>query len=405
MDLDNNSLGVCNDPSVNSTDEVRWKLDEDFRAGGIVLSVFFSILLVVGLPWNIMVVITIIKEKLYVQPTIVLLLSLAIADILELLMLPFSIIIGGAGEYIFGTNDHTRCQVCKVLLLLTGIFLMETLCTITAMSVDRLIYIRKPLQYERLVNARWMFFIVLIIWILSIIHSSIKFAVFRIPIFHPLFLLCDWTIIRYSPQFYFNLIYHLLILSVPLTIIIICNMWVVCIVQKNIRKIYKVRKSLTVETDIKTHQEKRRKKMMSKYHQKQLHLVRVFGGLLCSNIVSWLPYIILIFLSLGRIEDNISISRYTSFCNAILLSQVVIHPILETTMIRDVRLPMLEMIQCRCFKKHMKSLENDAKVSIPSSFCDFWQVCAAAVMPTPNNSINVHGQSQEEVPDDKDTKV
>ena len=32
-----------------------WKLDEDFRAGGIVLSVFFSILLVVGLPWNIMV--------------------------------------------------------------------------------------------------------------------------------------------------------------------------------------------------------------------------------------------------------------------------------------------------------------------------------------------------------------
>ena len=58
---------------------------------------FFSL----GLPLNVLVLVAIVKEHLYHQPTIILIINLAISDIIFLVtVIPVDITVGIAGEYI-----------------------------------------------------------------------------------------------------------------------------------------------------------------------------------------------------------------------------------------------------------------------------------------------------------------
>ena len=195
MDSSNSSsslvVGVCNAPSSNNTAE-NWKLDEDFRTSGVIMGVIYSIFLVVGLPWNILVLIAIIKDKLYVQPTVILLLNLVIADLLMMTIIPFFVVTGVAGEFIFGSDDFTRCQVCRILPFFVRIFLETSLITMTLMSIDRLLYLFKPLWYERRVKAKWVVLLVLLDWVASIISAGIHFSLLQIGMFRPPLLSCDW---------------------------------------------------------------------------------------------------------------------------------------------------------------------------------------------------------------------
>ncbi len=61
-----------------------WMVQETVT--GQVTAAFLLLILVVGLPWNLLVVFTIVKEKLYHQPTIVLLLILALNDLFVLVV-------------------------------------------------------------------------------------------------------------------------------------------------------------------------------------------------------------------------------------------------------------------------------------------------------------------------------
>ena len=316
--------------SEDSTTDELWELGA-YRTNGIVLAVFQTIFLLVGLPWNLIVIVTIVKEKLYKQPTIVLLLNLVIIDLLMLLVVtPLNIVIGAAGEYILGDNDAARCGTCYYGILNT-FFPIMSIFTVSILSFDRLLYFDKPLRYNTIVTVPRILMALLVLWVIDILIASLPTIGFGHIIFvssvASCFLHFGGTDKSYS-------ILVIVIVGVPLIILIVCNAFVVYIVQKTIRAVYAVNKNSTGDNSDK----KKRK-------EKQFHLIRVFGSLVCFNIVSWLPTIVItlrsFFTGLNSTTAAVLVPNFLLFH-----SQITIHPILESLFISDIRKPLKNMFCC-----------------------------------------------------------
>ena len=109
----------CLDQNLSREDvtEEYWSLSvlgEQHTSSAFGMSVVLTLMFVIGVTWNLIVIATIIKKHLYTIPSVLLLLNLVVTDLLFcLLVMPFSIVTGFAGEYIFGKSDYMCCQVCK----------------------------------------------------------------------------------------------------------------------------------------------------------------------------------------------------------------------------------------------------------------------------------------------------
>ena len=76
-------LVACSNASKDSLSEVF--VSGDVKKAYIVLSLVYLLFVVVGLPWNLLVIVTIVRQRLYTQPTILLLLlNLTIPNFLYL---------------------------------------------------------------------------------------------------------------------------------------------------------------------------------------------------------------------------------------------------------------------------------------------------------------------------------
>ena len=301
--------------------------------------------IVVGLPWNIMVVITAVKKRLYHQPTIMLLLNLVVTDILMILIyFPIVTVTWIAGKYIFGSTDMMRCQTCKLAAFVRVALLLDGLFVVALISIDRLLYIYIPIRYEQKANKRRALLSIALTTMLSI---AIGLMALVIPgtINYDAGVFCLNTVELFR---YWYIIFLITVAFVTLTVITVCNIWVICIVLKNIKAVYKIRRSSCSREKRKSHMQYLSGKLREKRHKKQLHLFRVFGGLLLSNIIAWFPRILVSVLDMSKV--NLSLS-YFSFADIFFLSQVVLHPILETTLIADLREPLMEMVTCGIRKK------------------------------------------------------
>ena len=100
---------------------------------------------------------------------------------------------------------------------------------------------------------------------------------------------------------------------------------------------------------------------------KELHLVQVFSAIILSSTVAWLPYSIVALLTLiGKLSTRQqSIARAVSL--VLFLSQVVLHPFVETAFIREVREPLMKMVKCAFYsKKRDNSSQNTSDTSVRS---------------------------------------
>ena len=336
-----NVISFCKNSSSNSVTEEYWGLEGKYRVNGQVTAAFMLLFLAVGLPWNVMVVITVLKKRLYHQPAILLLLNLAVTDILMLLIhLPIIAVTGIAGKYLFGSTDMMRCQFCTTGFI-SMMLIMNSLFVVALMSLDRFLFIYKPLEYERKATPRRTLAAITVIAMLSVTIGSSSYAVPEAMYFRESSLSCILNHPKYG--------YIVLLITaafIALAVIIFCNIWTIYIVQKNIKAVYKVRKLLH-NRDKESYSQRLSEILSKKCHKKQLHLFRVFGGLLLSNIITWIPTIV---VEMSRFISDPPLS-ISSASNILFLSQLAVHPILETTLISDVREPLKEMVTCACLKK------------------------------------------------------
>lgn len=376
-------LTVCNDPSSINVTSRYWQVLH--AGGGRIEAGFLLFIIAIGLPWNILVVIAILRQKLYQQPSILLLLNLSIADILTLLFsYPIAAATAIASEFFsLGTNDKIKCQFCYAEIVSLAQF-FESFFLIGLMSIDRLVFIVKPLKYDQIVTSCRVFAAMTFTFFLSIAISVSTLGTPVARAFHGDILSC-WIPFDQNNHPYF--IAPIVLGLLNLSVIILCNVWVIVIVQKNIKVIYKSRKSdgsTEFIYDL-------NKKIESTRHRKQLHLFRVFGAILLANTLCWLPItiIVLILLLINEFNENLSVAAiFASIC---LVSIVLIHPVLETLLLKDVRDSLKSMISCGLLTKSEFRSRNTLVLSLScchkknwdlkNDCCYIWILLQAGTLP------------------------
>jgi hypothetical protein len=381
------AFSVCyNDSSFEQLTDEAWssfELGTEYRINGIILAVTLTIFLIIGTSLNLTVIISIVRKKLHLQPTFLLLLSLSITDVLFCVtVMPFNVVTGFAGEFLFGSSDVVRCRVCKVGAMLSFLSLLS-LHSVALIAVDRLLFIKRPLRYHKIVTVPRILSAMLVVWSVCILMSILPFlGIGEINYSHALFhCILDFTTLQ---------LYVYILMAgetlVPLLTLMISLLWVACIAWRQLKHIYK--------TPICALQENAtRQRMVKEKSRLQLHLVRVFGAIIVVNILTWVPTLFLgvVVTFVDKFDVPIWYKTFSYLC---FLFQPVLHPVLETSLISEIRFPTLSSCWHQCLSKFRKAdcwgcaLEvgcNGLRVGVVNGVCEcracgILDMCSAAAL-------------------------
>ena len=304
--------------------------DNEVPDVGYGIAAVLFLLMLLAVPWNLLVIIAILQNKLYTQPTVMLLLNLTVTNLLfSLSVMPFNIYIGIRGEYVFGYSDQQRCAVCQTGI--TFIILPFTsLHTLALISMDRFIYLKLPMKYDTTVTKWRVLVAIAIVWVSS--------TVLALP---PLFgfgeINFSYTVATCVPIFVgqthisqnHNYIFLLMSVSfIPLIILFVMYVWIVCIIRSSL--VRKLKRCVTI-----TMNNESSFVAVTKVHGKsQLRMAWLFSAIFTANIITWLPMIGLA-ISAGVLDAAPTLAFTIVYL--VYLSETVIHPVLMVCLIRDIK--------------------------------------------------------------------
>ena len=311
------------------------------------MAVVLTTFLVIGAFLNLAVIVSIVKKKLFSQPTFLLLLNLSVTDFLFCAtVMPFHVVTGFAGEFVFGSSDLVRCRVCKVGVIIT-ILAFLSLHSVTLISVDRLLFIKKPLHYHKIVTIERIVVVMVLTWCACIgISLPPLFGVGQINYIQDLFH-CAFDFTSHS-------VYTIILVGealVPLLGLVISSLWVALIAQKHLKQIYR-----TGDQQESANHHRVAKKQKSKH---QFHLIRVFGAIIIANILTWIPIMTLAVVA-TVVENKFDIPiEYKIFSYLCFLFQPVVHPLLEASLISEIGFPFLKWLRsCWRLRKSRRHKEE-----------------------------------------------
>ena len=260
------------------------------------------------------------------QPTVMLFLNLTVTNLLfSLLVMPFNIYVGIKGEYVFGNSDQQRCAVCQ-----TGIFVIilpwVSVHTLTLVSVDRFIYLKRPIKYDTIVTKWRMLVTIAVIWVFCTVLALPPLFGFGEINFSYTVATCTPILVgetHIAPNYYYAVLL-LAEVSIPMIILFVMYVWIVCIIRSSL--VRKLRRSVSVNKN--------------KAHSKsQLRMVWLFGAIFTANIITWLPMVGLVISAavLGTVPTLAYTIPFFSY-----LSETVIHPVLEVCLVQNIKMAILE---------------------------------------------------------------
>ena len=345
---------ICGEPSDSNVSYVWFtKYDREILVGGQVAAAFLLLFLLIGLPLNLTVMAVILWKKLYKTPSFMLMFNLMLSDLIYiLLVIPVQLSTAITGEFwtVLGT-DRAKCAACRGGGALSAVFLLISPLTICFMSFDRYLFIYKPMRHDKIITSVRVFIALIIMWLVSVVIAILPLVGFGHIIFDSLFLACSDDISGTASDT--NLAYAVfinIVYAIPIILLVIFNLLVVYIVQKNIRAIYKYRRSQVGSATRRARSKELHTQFKKKRQNKELRLVRVFGGLLLANLVSWLPVITLGLVTV--ISRDTSLVPYPLHTVSVILfmMQVATHPIVEIALLRELKDP-IKAFFCYFFRK------------------------------------------------------
>ncbi len=313
--------------SKDSLNPYAWIVDHPIDIGvdtvgnGYAVATIISFYMLVGIPWNVFVIAIIFYKRLYTQPILILMLNLTLTNLLLcIFVMPFHIISGFAGEYVFGSSDYERCQVCQTGVLAI-ILPWVSVHTLSLMSVDRFIYLKCPLIYKFVVTPRKMIVAVVLIWCICISIAIPPLFGFGSISFAYVVASCVPTLVDEShlvPN-YFYVILLVMEALIPIIVVFVMYACILCITGRSL--VQNSHRVLRVGED-------------QNLHRKEFRLVQVFGAIFTANLVTWMPMVGLAISAavLGELHTFAYSVVYLSF-----LSETIIHPVIEAILIREMR--------------------------------------------------------------------
>ncbi len=370
--LDSNVSYSCSDGyfvSRNSITPEIWQGEVDnVRSAALASAVFALLFALIGIPTNLFILVSILWQRLYKEPTYILLLNLTVANLLVCVtVMPFTIVSGFAGGFVFGSNDWTRCKVCQMGVFLTCLTLF-TLHILALLSVDRYLFIKYPYKYHTIVSKTRVLMVAVTLWILCAtiaicplfgfgdVHYALSLATCKLKFYGET---------KLASNIYYSMVVAIECLLVPLPILFIFNGLLIWTVQKHIRKVYITKKEIGC-----SHEELIRKILQdlekSKF-KKQRHLIQVFGGILLAYILTSLPTILYIFqvAITGGDDSHPAHSVFVFIC--ILFSSVV-HPTMQACIVPEIKKALPHFC---CAKIHCCNGISKSNGLLASNKCHF----------------------------------
>ena len=327
---------ACANFSQDSVTLWLWSISPQYRAANLTLSAFLILFMLIGIPWNLLLIVIIIKKRLFKKPAVLLLLNLAVTNLLLCVAMPMMIIPALAGEFIFGQSDYARCRVCYLSLIMS-ILLLMSVHNIALLSLDRFLYVKKPLQYKNIVTIKRVAAILTFCWVLFTAFSILPvFGVGEVD-FVQILPACtlNFDARGLNVNFIYYWVFSIGSCLAPVIIFLSTTTWMVCIVLKNMRKVYtRAKKNSLGGRNVSAAHTR------AKYAKDQIRVVQIFMALFLFSLATWLP--ILITLTMVNAAD-VFVLEFTTFSFLCLLSQPVVHPILQMLLLRDVRTVFVQL--------------------------------------------------------------
>ena len=333
------------------------------------LPIFLFLFFIIGLPWNALVIGIILKKKLFTRPSIMLMLNVAISNFLTcLLAMPFSLVVSllaKSNSYRdrFMTDDFMIFnKICQASFLYVW-FQSVSIFTVAMMSLDRVIYLKKPLTYEGIVTPWRMLIAILVVWIASMGVSLLGVGQYR---YNPVFTICSLG----------GDIVHLEILVLLLALGTLIQLFgcgcIIYITRKHLLRNLRRALGNNIQTP------NTQSDILRSYNKSQLQLVKVFGAIVTVSVSTALLSVVGgVFLDYTKKLSATAMNIYYTIATIFVFSKPVLHPIIESYMTHEIRSVISKSCQsCRArIRSHRPCQHGDvttvspgrATVNIPTS--------------------------------------
>lgn len=321
-----------------------WQLLYGPSYPGLAGTVVLILLFLAGIPLNVYIIIAVTYKRLYVQPTYLLLLNLGFIDLLTCLVpMLFGIVTGLRGEISFGSTDYVRCQVCKIVAVFVLLTILQSF-NIALLSLERLVFFVSPLRYQTSLTARRTALALAGIWLLGAAltippllgYGDLAFAMWC----GYVFLHSDHT----RKSFVYFCVCAILGASLVL-FLVFSNLWIAGIALKSMKRVRGLRvrpnrvipvqsSSFVRGNDKNARKAAFRRKMSRDIARRQLRFFQVFGSIMMVNFATLIPAIALVVMAtITRAVPG----EFIAFVQVTLMSQVILHPVLETSITPELR--------------------------------------------------------------------
>ena len=356
----------------------------------------YVVIFITGLPLNIFIIVRLVYKKLYKQSTFLLLLNLAICDFLVCIIPIFNNIIRSiVGQRSFGETDFTRCHVCKIAVFFIILNFLSTF-NLALISIDRFIYFKFSISYNKICSSKRMLIAVIIMWTVSILLGIPPLAGIGDVVFAAscgLVFITPSHLLRGIPFIGIAILLH----SIVFGILVVTNVWVVIIGCKQLHKTKikpmgstttgslggKTPRRIKSPSSRELHRagsrasqqlkslespgssqdggfsfERRKASKERAIFRKQLKLLQVFGGILAVHFVTLIPALILI--SVLTYAGSIPPELYT-FVLFSISSQATLHPLVESFITPELRNIFTDCCKRCKQKRKMKKRTTSSK--------------------------------------------
>lgn len=335
FDFNCTSVGFCRITALSTTNisnEVVWLNLVSLKQYSPYIATVEAIYFVLAFFWNVFILVSLVRHrKLMKEPASVYLFNLAVTDLMLAVFVILQCFISEvSGGFKIGNTDVTRCGVCEFLGFMLMFLMASTLHTLAMLSFDRFFLLLKPLSYQQYFNRKRALIIILFIWLLSFgiaIPPVLGFGEYAFNVFlsncHP-----KWLGHSYRGITNFNYIVFVAgEAGIPIAFLTFTNMWTYKIVALVLKS--KLQRQRSFHTKVKESE--------SDHTRQQLQLAKVFGALFLAHIACWTPVLTAVAVSLIIGQCKLPVEVFIVGW-LLYLTNPVVHPILETFFIKDLRM-------------------------------------------------------------------
>ena len=250
---------------------------------GPLLSAVIALIMVTAFVANLFVIcITLCFTKSWKQPSTIFLTSLLLADLVLVAVMPFAVISTAYDEWIFGQSVEEKYQVCQFAAFIFWYSILLITVTLTVISLDRFLFIVKPLFYRRHIYMKPQIAVavVIIVWIVcAILNTTPLYGLGRFQ-FSVSTGLCV-PLLDPNEQLVY-LIFMPLIFGILFSCIVVTSIWTCCSTHGFLSRALERRAS----------ERSNELEVGNIYASKKRQIIGIFGALLLTNTIIFAPFLI-----------------------------------------------------------------------------------------------------------------